>query len=93
MSDPKTRLSRNAWNEDRDSKPVSYFPNWTVRLSRATFRLAAGVAKLCLEFAVAGADTFTKPESDQRSLEFGALNYRTGKFDNGLDPLGWYDLN
>ena len=54
--------------------------------------MVTDMTKLCLSMIAAGSDTLTKPESAQNTVEFGVLNYRTGKFDNGLDPFGWYDL-
>ena len=63
------------------------------RLGVALLTLVIGVTKLVLNIVAADSNTLTEPESDQNSLEFGVLNYRTGKFDNGLDPLGWYDLD
>ncbi len=76
---------------DCSLKPAYHYLGWTFRLSRASLILAAGVAKLCLRLVAAGSDAFTKPKSAQNTVEFGVLNYRTGKIDNGLDPFGWYD--
>ena len=57
------------------------------------FLLASRVVRLCIRLIAAGSDTFTRPESHQNNVEFGVLNYRTGKIDNGLDPFGWYDFD
>ena len=81
------------WNADRNLKPASRCLDWTFRLGVALLTLVIGVAKLFLNIVKADSKTLTTPEPDQNSLEFGALNYRTGQFDNGLDPLGWYDLD
>ena len=82
-----------AQNADRDLKPASRCLDRMFRLGVALLTLVIGVTKLVLNIVAADSNTLTEPESDQNSLEFGVLNYRTGKFDNGLDPLGWYDLD
>ena len=37
----------------------------------------------------------TTPADDELSsaVRGGDLNFRTGKFDDGTDPAGWYDLD
>ena len=37
--------------------------------------------------------TQTKPADDElnNSLRGGVMNHRTGKFDDGSDPAGWYE--
>lgn len=40
--------------------------------------------------AVLASSSGHKTEEDDGDLP-GLFNYRTGKFDNGTDPYGWYD--
>ena len=55
--------------------------------------MVTSVAKLCLSVEAADSDTLTESKSTHDSPKFGVLNYRTREFDDGLDPLGWYDLD
>ncbi len=64
-------------------------------LTRALF-----VARLCADFfqLLLGAfsshkESNREPDETRSSFGFGALNYRTGRIGNGLDPNGWYDLD
>ncbi len=71
--------------------------NTTLRIGRLLLKLG-GVA---VAFVFALSDTFrnlivtadsTKQDDDTlgSSIRGGDLNFRTGKFDDGTDPAGWY---
>lgn len=60
--------------------------NMMLRLKRV---LHFGVA-LIGSFVAALASTPDQSEEDEGDLP-GLFNYRTGKFDNGTDPYGWYE--
>lgn len=78
---------------DLPLKPAPHYLDWTFRLGRATFGSVASVFKLCLSVEAADSGTLTESNSTHDSPKLGVLNYRTREFDDGLDPLGWYDLD
>ncbi len=54
--------------------------------------LVASVLSSVVGFLAAAADTSQKDENDTSdNLTGGVLNYRTGKLDDGTDPIGWYE--
>mgnify|MGYP001179416333 CR=1 FL=1 len=73
-------------------------PRNTQRFMRAAVRAIASVARVGLRL-VAGAigvlasNARTEPANDElsHSVRGGVLNYRTGKLDDGTDPVGWYE--
>lgn len=73
-------------------------PRKTSRFMRTAFRALASVARGSLRL-VAGAvgvlasNARTEPANDElsHSVRGGVLNYRTGKLDDGTDPVGWYE--
>lgn len=42
-------------------------------------------------FLAANAQTASAKDELDSSIRGGALNYRTGKLDDGTDPYGWYE--
>jgi hypothetical protein len=65
-----------------------------IRLARVLF----AVARLVLEFLAGAVELIassvrTTPANDElsNSIRGGIMNHRTGKFDDGSDPAGWYE--
>ena len=54
---------------------------------------AAGVSALltAVRFLTVAAKTTPANDDLSSSVRGGLLNYRTGKLDDGTDPVGWYE--
>ena len=54
---------------------------------------AAGVSALltAVRFLAVAAKTTPANDDLSSSVRGGLLNYRTGKLDDGTDPVGWYE--
>lgn len=57
------------------------------QLARAALRFVHSVILLLAE----GAKTKSDEDELNSSIRGGILNYRTGKLDDGTDPVGWYE--
>lgn len=73
-------------------------PRVKPRFMRTTFRALASVARVGLRLVAGAVDVLasnakTEPANDElsHSVRGGVLNYRTGKLDDGIDPIGWYE--
>lgn len=76
---------------------VWYNVNMNVSLNRLGGMLAT-VVQLALKFIVGAVGLLassarTTPANDELNNSFrgGVMNHRTGKFDDGSDPAGWYE--
>jgi len=56
-------------------------------IASALTKFAAGVVGLLAVSAKTGSGT----EASANAARGGILNHRTGKFDDGTDPAGWYE--
>ncbi len=56
----------------------------------AATRLLLGFLAGALELLASSAQTTRDDDELNSSIRGGDLNFRTGKFDNGTDPAGWY---
>lgn len=67
-----------------------HFKQWSFSLYSIT-RLAFEVIKWLIGLFAVSAQT--KPADDELNNSFrgGVMNHRTGKFDDGSDPAGWYE--
>jgi len=54
-------------------------------------RLVADFLGWAIGIFLSAATTDQQAEELRTTFGQGVLNYRTGKLDNGLDPLGWYE--
>ena len=65
-----------------------------LQVAKAVATLLAGTITSVVTFFAASADT-TDEDPDDMSSTFkgGVLNYRTGKLDDGTDPVGWYKID
>lgn len=54
-------------------------------------RLAANFLSCAIGIVLTAATAEQQAEELRSTVGQGVLNYRTGKLDNGLDPLGWYE--
>lgn len=68
------------------------------RFMRTAFHALASVAHVGLRLVAGAVGVFasnakTEPANDElsHSVRGGVLNYRTGKLDDGTDPVGWYE--
>lgn len=65
--------------------------------ARAVHLLSAGACTVlrffCRVIGLLAASAQTSPANDElnSSIRGGELNYRTGKLDDGTDPVGWYE--
>jgi len=55
-----------------------------------TVRLVLGFLAGAVGLLASGAGTTRDDEELNSSIRGGDLNFRTGKFDDGTDPAGWY---
>jgi hypothetical protein len=70
-------------------------------LSRSGYRIIATTVMLLIEairhsvgILAGGVDTTdTRDDHFQGSCKGGSYNFRTRKFDDGTDPIGWYSIN
>ena len=59
---------------------------------KASFVLLVKILASAVGFLAAAADTSKKDIDDiTDNYKGGILNYRTGKLDDGTDPIGWYE--
>ena len=67
-----------------------HFKNLSFLLYSATRLVFAFIKRLIGLLAVSAR---TKPADDELNNSFrgGVMNHRTGKFDDGSDPAGWYE--
>lgn len=68
------------------------------RFMRTAFHALTSVARVGLRLVagtvgVLASNAKTEPANDElsHSVRGGVLNYRTGKLDDGTDPVGWYE--
>lgn len=68
------------------------------QFTRTPFHALTSVARVSLRLVadavgVLASNAKTEPASDElsHSVRGGVLNYRTGKLDDGADPVGWYE--
>jgi len=62
------------------------------RFLKALFVLLVKILASAVGFLAAAADTSKKDIDDiTDNYKGGILNYRTGKLDDGTDPIGWYE--
>lgn len=70
-------------------------------LSRSAYRVFATAVMLLMEtirhsigFLAGGVDAAeTQEDHFHGACKGGSYNYRTRKFDDGTDPMGWYSIN
>ncbi len=69
-----------------------------LRFLRIALRALTEVVRIGLRLiarivGVLAANAQTEPANDElsSSIRGGVLNYRTGKLDDGTDPVGWYE--
>ncbi len=80
----------------RRARKGSRRTNWAPRgsvywnLRAATGWLGTAITGL-LGFLAASAETSSTNDASENAAEGGVLNYRTGKLDDGRDPVGWYE--
>lgn len=67
----------------------------TANLSKSASSVITAVARLLGEFVASllasVAKTADTNEASDNAARGGVLNYRTGKFDDGTDAVGWYE--
>ncbi len=68
-------------------------PNFRWISIRASYavRLVADFLSWAIGILLTAAMAEQQTEELRSTVGQGVLNYRTGKLDNGLDPLGWYE--
>jgi len=57
----------------------------------AGLRLLGSFLSHAVGVLTSGAESSSKEDNQDDSLVGGVLNYRTGKLDDGTDPVGWYE--
>ncbi len=62
-------------------------------LRALTVVLRVGFRLIARTVGVLAANAQTEPANDElsSSIRGGVLSYRTGKLDDGTDPVGWYE--
>jgi hypothetical protein len=75
-----------------------FLPNKTLnlikRILRAAWGLVVALARVIASLVGLLADSAKAPDTNDPSdvaPSGGVLNYRTGKLDDGTDPVGWYE--
>lgn len=63
------------------------------RLAAATSGTVIGVILAAIRFLGDAAETTPSDDALSSSVRGGILNYRTGKLDDGTDPVGWYEAD
>lgn len=53
--------------------------------------LSVAVLRLLAEVIATASEPRSREDVMNGSLHGGVLNYRTGKLDDGTDPIGWYE--
>ena len=60
------------------------------RILLASFRITLRFLTRSLGILAEGAQSSREDDVLNSSIRGGELNFRTGKFDDGTDPAGWY---
>ena len=61
------------------------------RMLAAAVELGLKLVGGVIELFASSAQTIPADEELNNSLRGGVINHRTGKFDDGSDPAGWYE--
>lgn len=65
--------------------------HWMPSHTSDVFRLLADFVQWAIGILLSSATAEQQPDWPRTTFGHGALNYRTGRLDNGLDPSGWYE--
>lgn len=69
------------------------FVDFLVRISWASLRLLWTVIRTFFRVFAANYRNTENWNFGEESLDYGVLNYRTNRLDDGTDPDGWYRLD
>ena len=64
--------------------------NLLLAYAAATVRELRDFLRWVIEIFLAAADTKLRRGDFEINVEYGVMNYRTNKLDDGTDPYGWY---
>lgn len=71
-------------------RPPSFFSTVAMSLL-ATVRIVIGLARRSVRLLTGDADSLRADDAFGNSIRGGVMNHRTGRFDQGDDPAGWYE--
>jgi len=63
----------------------------TVGIATAAVRVGINLVRDAVAFLAAAPDPTPEEDALNSAIRGGELNHRTGRFDDGTDPAGWYE--
>jgi len=63
----------------------------TVGIATAAVRVGINFVRDAVAFLAAAPDPTPEEDALNSAIRGGELNHRTGRFDDGTDPAGWYE--
>lgn len=63
----------------------------SVGIATAAVRVGINLVRDAVAFLAAAPDPTPEEDALNSAIRGGALNHRTGRFDDGTDPAGWYE--
>ena len=63
----------------------------TVGIATAAVRVGIRLVRDVVAFLAAAPDPTPEEDALNSAIRGGELNHRTGRFDDGTDPAGWYE--
>ena len=70
---------------------MSDYFKWLARALHGAARLVIGFLSGAVGFLAGSAQADREDDEASDPAQGGLLNYRTGKLDDGTDPVGWYE--
>lgn len=61
------------------------------RFGKAAIRILLKITLNTISLLASSAKTSDSNDASANAARGGVLNYRTGKLDDGTDPVGWYE--
>jgi hypothetical protein len=62
-----------------------------IGIATAAVRIGFNLLRDTVELLAAAPDPTLEEDALNSAIRGGDLNYRTGRFDDGTDPAGWYE--
>jgi len=63
----------------------------SVGIATAAVRVGINLVRDAVAFLAAAPDPTPEEDALNSAIRGGELNHRTGRFDDGTDPAGWYE--